>query len=289
MKKNDIERKFDEIVAFSEIEKFLDTPVKRYSSGMYVRLAFAVAAHMEPEILLVDEVLAVGDAEFQKKCLGKMSNVAGEGRTVLFVSHNMGAIQMLCPNSLLIRNGELVSSGPSAKIVSEYLNIFSSHDNEQFNPENPARSGNKSIILTGGRIIDYTGSSTTSVVAGQPIVFEFDYQNKCGAKNTGISLTIFDSFGIAITNVDTSFTLGEIRNLGKKGHFRCVINRNPFPLGDYRVAIAIQNSEAIADHIPNALSFTVDSSVFFPTSRTPDKKYCAAMVDHHWEHSRFDE
>jgi len=116
----EIRRKFDEIVAFAEIERFLDTPVKRYSSGMYVRLAFAVAAHLEPEILIVDEVLAVGDAEFQKKCLGKMSEVAGHGRTVLFVSHNMAAVENLCPSSMLLDAGRLVARGPTSEVIAAY-------------------------------------------------------------------------------------------------------------------------------------------------------------------------
>jgi lipopolysaccharide transport system ATP-binding protein len=121
MKKAEIDRRFDEIVAFAEIEKFLDTPVKHYSSGMYMRLAFAVAAHLEPEILLVDEVLAVGDAAFQKKCLGKMGDVAKEGRTVLFVSHNMGAIASLCDRSLFLREGFLIKEGPAEEVISAYL------------------------------------------------------------------------------------------------------------------------------------------------------------------------
>lgn len=120
MRRAEIDRKFDEIVAFAEIEKFLDTPVKRYSSGMYVRLAFAVAAHLEPEILLVDEVLAVGDFEFQKKCLGKMGEVANIGRTVLFVSHNMNAIQRLCSKSLMLDQGKIVSFGKTEDVVSNY-------------------------------------------------------------------------------------------------------------------------------------------------------------------------
>ncbi len=121
MKRKEIIRKFDEIVDFAEIEKFLDTPVKHYSSGMYMRLAFAVAAHLEPEILLVDEVLAVGDAEFQKKCLGKMGDVASEGRTVLFVSHNMDAIQNLCSSSILIQQGFLTDKSTSKEIITKYL------------------------------------------------------------------------------------------------------------------------------------------------------------------------
>lgn len=121
MRKKEIDAKLDEIIAFSGVERYIGTPVKRYSSGMYVRLAFAVAAHLEPEILIVDEVLAVGDAEFQKKCLGKMKDVSGEGRTVLFVSHNMAAVKSLCRNALLLRNGELVMQDTSSRVVTEYL------------------------------------------------------------------------------------------------------------------------------------------------------------------------
>ncbi len=123
MTRAEIKRKFDEIVAFAEVEKFLDTPVKRYSSGMYVRLAFAVAAHLEPEILVVDEVLAVGDAAFQKKCLGKMGDVAKEGRTVLFVSHNMEAVASLCRKSLLINEGRIEQTGEVEAVISKYLGM----------------------------------------------------------------------------------------------------------------------------------------------------------------------
>lgn len=131
MSKQEVTHKFDEIVDFAEVEKFIDTPVKRYSSGMYVRLAFAVAAHLEPEILVVDEVLAVGDAEFQKKCLGKMGDVAKEGRTVLFVSHNMAAITMLCNLCLLIHNGQVNKYGNTSTIVSAYTNLNMSSDDIQ--------------------------------------------------------------------------------------------------------------------------------------------------------------
>jgi lipopolysaccharide transport system ATP-binding protein len=122
MKKKEIDRKFDEIVDFSGVEKFIDTPVKRYSSGMRVRLAFAVAAQLEPEIVLIDEVLAVGDAEFQKKCLNKMHDIGHQGRTVLFVSHNMQAVTRLCPRTILLKGGEILADGPSHQIVSFYMN-----------------------------------------------------------------------------------------------------------------------------------------------------------------------
>lgn len=128
MTKSEIRSKFDEIIEFAEVAKFIDTPVKRYSSGMYVRLAFAVAAHLEPEILIVDEVLAVGDAEFQRKCLGKMGDVASQGRTVLFVSHNMAAVQTLCHRAILLREGRLAGQGEPAEMITEYLRAFTVKD-----------------------------------------------------------------------------------------------------------------------------------------------------------------
>ena len=139
MRRAEIERKFDEIVVFSGVEKFIDTPVKHYSSGMYLRLAFAVAAHLEPEILLVDEVLAVGDAQFQKKCLGKMADVAQAGRTVLFVSHNMGAIHHLCPRSILLEQGRIAMVGATAEVIRHYLSKRGSNRAEYMQPSNPKK------------------------------------------------------------------------------------------------------------------------------------------------------
>jgi len=170
MKKAEVERKFDEIVAFSEIEKFLDTPVKRYSSGMYVRLAFAVAAHLEPEILIVDEVLAVGDAAFQKKCLGKMSNVTGEGRTVLFVSHNMSAIRELCPRSLWIDNGSIAESGSSSSIVDSYLQ---SGRSQVSGPECTfSEDPEKDFQLLSARILNDEGALTQWFSCDKPIIID---------------------------------------------------------------------------------------------------------------------
>ncbi len=140
MARREIDRKFDEIVAFSEIEKFLDTPVKRYSSGMYIRLAFAVAAHLEPEILVVDEVLAVGDIEFQKKCLGKMNDVSKSGRTVLFVSHNMAAIQRLCERSIWLEQGGVMKMGDTSSVLQAYLNKLGSESDDGYIGDLP-RSG----------------------------------------------------------------------------------------------------------------------------------------------------
>ncbi|MGC2514705.1 MAG: ABC transporter ATP-binding protein, partial [Terriglobales bacterium] len=157
MTKREITRKFDEIVAFAEVEKFIDTPVKHYSSGMYVRLAFSVAAHLEPEILLVDEVLAVGDAAFQKKCLGKMGQVSHEGRTILFVSHNMAAIRALCTRAVLVGNGSVIASGTVAEVVDEYLMGTVQHTHFREWPDPADAPGNENVRMSYIRIVSPQG------------------------------------------------------------------------------------------------------------------------------------
>jgi homopolymeric O-antigen transport system ATP-binding protein len=178
MRKREIDSKFDEIVAFSEVEQFLDTPVKRYSSGMYVRLAFAVAAHLEPEILVVDEVLAVGDIAFQRKCLGKMSDVASQGRTVLFVSHNMPAVKSLCRRAMLLQEGHLVLDGEMNSVVNKYLTA----DTDEMAragivPDDAPRlysTGEAKLRLT--RLTDLDGNVTSQLYLGQPACVEMTFE-----------------------------------------------------------------------------------------------------------------
>lgn len=175
MKKTEIDRKFDEIIAFAEIEKFVDTPVKRYSSGMYMRLAFAVAAHLEPEILIVDEVLAVGDVAFQKKCLGKMGSVAKDGRTVLFVSHNLPAVVRLCDRAILLDAGKLVLDGPTQKIVSNYLSSgLTSNATKEWTNEN-ARPGGEVARLCAVRVRNKDGHVTDMFDINEPVIVEMEY------------------------------------------------------------------------------------------------------------------
>jgi len=176
MGRHEIRKKFDEIVSFAEIEKFLDTPVKRYSSGMYVRLAFAVAAHLEPEILIVDEVLAVGDAAFQKKCLGKMKDVGREGRTVLFVSHNMQAIRQLCDRAVLLRSGALLLDGEGAAVVEGYLSEVSDHD-EAHSLEEIIRClpADPAFRLEGLNLTQNGRTASQHVESGKPLELEICY------------------------------------------------------------------------------------------------------------------
>jgi len=179
MKKKEIELRFDDIVKFAEIEKFIDTPVKRYSSGMYVRLAFAVAAHMDTEILLVDEVLAVGDAGFQKKCLGKMGEVAKGGKTVLFVSHSMPAIESLCPRIIWIDNGKIAQDGNSKQIIAEYVNFTNTNYQKRRVGEYQnlgARRGTGEIQFTNFRLLKNDGTRTNTYSVGESIWMEADFE-----------------------------------------------------------------------------------------------------------------
>ncbi|MGA9450166.1 MAG: ABC transporter ATP-binding protein, partial [Verrucomicrobiia bacterium] len=169
MHRAEIKQKFDEIVAFSEVEQFLDTPVKRYSSGMYVRLAFAVAAHLEPEILIVDEVLAVGDAAFQKKCLGKMKAVAGEGRTILFVSHNLEAVRSLCQRGIWLKEGRLHEEGMAGEIVEAYFNSFS--NKSSFATSNSAYG----LVIQNVTLKNNRGEETGEFHPGEDLIVEISY------------------------------------------------------------------------------------------------------------------
>ncbi|HEX7185057.1 MAG TPA: ABC transporter ATP-binding protein [Thermoanaerobaculia bacterium] len=206
MRRTEIARKFDEIVAFAEVERFLDTPVKRYSSGMYLRLAFAVAAHLEPEILMVDEVLAVGDARFQRKCLGKMREVSSrEGRTVLFVSHNLGAVQRLCSRCLLLEDGALVAQGPTGEIVARYLG-----------GRGPAALPGQWIDLSG---VERSGTGEARVEAVRyrggdpaaafqpspegPLEIELSVAADAPREAGNLAVTFYDAAGTKLVNADT--------------------------------------------------------------------------------------
>jgi len=217
MRKREITSKFDEIVDFAEIEKFLDTPVKRYSSGMYVRLAFAVAAHLEPEILLVDEVLAVGDASFQKKCIGKMSNVAKGGRTVLFVSHNMSAVRRLCERALYLYSGELKLDGPIETVINEYLyekdgvNEFSSRKNFG----NGRVLGNGDIKIKKIELISENGSNQSSFSINEAFEIRIKYEIFRTQSNFHYYARIYTEDGtLAFCSAD--WDEGEVINSEKK-------------------------------------------------------------------------
>jgi lipopolysaccharide transport system ATP-binding protein len=195
MSRREIARKFDEIVAFAEMDRFIDTPVKRYSSGMYVRLAFAVAAHLEPEILVVDEVLAVGDAEFQSKCLGKLEQVGSEGRTVLFVSHNLPMILRLCNRALLLTQGRLVADGTSHEVGAQYLYSDSGSPAERHWASDQAGVGDAVAQLRMARILNSEGLVSDTIDIRQPVTIEVDYDVKQTRPRVAVNLQCHNDEG----------------------------------------------------------------------------------------------
>jgi lipopolysaccharide transport system ATP-binding protein len=198
MMRAEINRKFDEIVAFSEIDQFLDTPVKRYSSGMYVRLAFAVAAHLEPEILIVDEVLAVGDSAFQKKCLGKLNNVAKAGRTVLFVSHNMTAVEALCNRAVWLEKGSIKAEGPAKKIASQYLHRSSMTTVSRSWPDVAAAPGNESFRLRHAAVRPADRLAPEVISVRTPFDIEFSYWNVKAGASVNINIQVYNEHRILV-------------------------------------------------------------------------------------------
>ena len=206
MTRREIQRKFDEIVAFAEVEKFLDTPVKRYSSGMYVRLAFAVAAHLEPEILIVDEVLAVGDAQFQKKCLGKMGEVGQAGRTVLFVSHNLDAINTLCESAILLKNGKLEFSGSVDKVIRHYMEDIEKQSIQSGGTwiKTEQTPGLKKVTLS------QFGSVTDELVCGENFVIEVEIEISLDCNKLELGFGFIDENGRDILRVNNKHLNCEI-------------------------------------------------------------------------------
>ena len=237
MSKGEIRSKFDEIVAFSEIERFLDTPVKRYSSGMYVRLAFSVAAHLDPEILIVDEVLAVGDAGFQKKCLGKMEGVRSSGRTVLFVSHNMTAIKDLCKRVVWLDSGGVVQDGPTSEIVSKYLQDNANMVLKRVWEEPPTAPVNEKIRLCSARLSAQGESSAITV--NTPLDFTFGCWNYVAGAELDFSVQLYNMEGLCI------FDSSSDSKIYPEGFFKgvCHVPGDFLNDGVYRVVLMISKDK----------------------------------------------
>lgn len=280
MRKHEIERKFDEIVDFSGVERYIDTPVKRYSSGMYVRLAFAVAAHLEPEILIIDEVLAVGDMEFQKKCLGKMKDVStNEGRTVLFVSHNMSAIQNLCSTAIYLKNGELQSYGDSERILNQYLTA-----NKSFAPDLEKIVAPVRIIR-----IDYMsiGQRNTNVFATQEAFqMRFSVQNTTNESfAVDILFSIYNQKQELVSQVSTLYNGQTIHLKPNQIAERTVKLNNPFMPGSYSINLALVEGtlhhHKVLYKIENLDAFEIEGGNPYNNGILP--QYGSILMDTHWE------
>jgi lipopolysaccharide transport system ATP-binding protein len=253
MRKHEIKRKFDEIVAFSGVERYIDTPVKRYSSGMYVRLAFAVAAHLESEILIVDEVLAVGDAEFQKKCLGKMNDVSkGEGRTVLFVSHNMAAVKSLCNSGMVLKNGSLYFQGTAENAVSNYL----AGESDSLNHKKFCNDFDFQQLKLNEISINPKGLTSDEILNEyHELEFHTNLEIKSQPERLHLTYVLKDSNGEALFTFSTAGT-AQLRN--GINELICSFPKGFLNIGNYYLDLyLIEDSKKAVLHEPDVLAFTI--------------------------------
>ena len=286
MTRAEIDRKFDEIVAFSGVERFIDTPVKRYSSGMYVRLAFSVAAHLEPEILLVDEVLAVGDASFRNKSLGKMGKVAREGRTVLFVSHNLAAVSRLCAQALLLDHGSVVTIDEASSAIQQYVGRFSSDSLISDLTGMKRRDGSGPIRFTsfhcetaGGKVVDH-------LVAGKKTRLILGYEAAQGVepRNVAVSVIVYTAGGVRLTNLLNEQQCGSPFELVPTcGQFVCELPRLQFRAGRYTVDLWCRVDHQVSDWIQDAAVFDVTDGDFYRSGRISTYHTGCLFIDHSWE------
>jgi lipopolysaccharide transport system ATP-binding protein len=279
MKKAEIDRKFDEIVDFAEIDKFIDTPVKHYSSGMYVRLAFSVAAHLEPEILLVDEVLAVGDITFQRKSLGKMDDVAHAGRTVMFVSHNLGLMQAFCTRGVFLEDGLVASDGPISDVVDDYLKSI--EKNEAVNlEERMDRRGEGKVKLVGVEVSNCRGGGSSILKTGEAVRFAFHVNDHVPGLNMNFS--IYNQIGQPVMQFRT-------KDHGPKDSFHatdrftfvCDIDQLLILPGRYRIDVGITGDNRLQDYVKAAAFLDVVEG-FIDGRLEPEKEKFSVTLPHVW-------
>jgi len=285
MTRLEIKQKFDEIVAFAEVEKYLDTPVKRYSSGMYVRLAFAVAAHLEPEILVVDEVLAVGDAQFQKKCLGKMGDVAREGRTVLFVSHNMAAIQNLCRRAILLSSGVIEADATAQQTIDIYLGSIQNSIALDLSARTD-RQGRGEILIKKIELLGEGYQPINNAISGQDVIVRLYYtaNKKEVFHNCRISVSIHIN-GIAHLLLSSELVTNDELVIAGEGFVDCMIPELPLSKGEYYLNSFIEANKTIQDWVERAAVLSVIDGDFYGTGRNypPGWEGLTVLVKHHWK------
>lgn len=282
MTRAEVTRKFDEIVDFSGVEQFIDTPVKRYSSGMYIRLAFSVAAHLNPDILVVDEVLAVGDLEFQKKCLGKMGDVVGQGRTVLFVSHNMAAIQSLCQRGILLQKGRMIFSGSQTDAIRKY--VESVNKPEAFLSDFSSRPGSGQVRIVSAYIKDSAGHPINAVQSGQDVYiclrFKTNSNYMGGLTKTGI--IVYDQQGVPIFAHASIIQGIEFKQIPQEGTFVCHIPRLPLPASTYFIECSVKVDNEYSDRVEKVLNLDVIHGDFYKTGFFPQGSQAVCLVDGEW-------
>ena len=271
MTKKEITSKLSEIIEFSGCERYIDTPTKRYSSGMTVRLAFAVAAFLEPEILVIDEVLAVGDAEFQKKAIGKMQDISRQGgRTVLFVSHNMAAVKSLCTRGIVLENGRVVMINNIDNCIDYYLNMSTDiyNQTEYYNDANFIQS----IKLL-------SDNNSTTLQSGSSLIFEFEIDNSKHG-NLNLHVGIYSRDEEKIINLSSEYS--QNKSLFNKKLHRCIIEKNPLVEGEYYINILLFSNDTKLEHLSKCLKFTVLNGDFYKTGNLLEKIPSKFLVDYEW-------
>jgi len=280
LKKKEIERRFDEIVAFAEVDQFLDTPVKRYSSGMTVRIAFAVAAHLEPEILLVDEVLAVGDLAFQKKCLGKMTGIANEGRTVLFVSHNMAVIQSLCQRGILMQDGHVARDAPIDQAVAAYLKTLEQVVSENL-LERTDREGHHDMKFAALSITSHREDGQLRALAtGQPARFDFTVTE--AHPRLSCAFTLFNNLGHPIATFNSAIASTDDGWASSADRYSCELDELPLTPGRYRIDIELRDDAHLQDSIEGAAFFDVEPGALAGRPVSLDERRGDILIRHKW-------
>jgi lipopolysaccharide transport system ATP-binding protein len=282
MRKREIDRKFDEIVAFAEVEPFLDTPVKHYSSGMYMRLAFAVAAHLDPEILLVDEVLAVGDFEFQRKCLGKIDEVSKEGRTVLFVSHNLAAVANLCRRGMVLHRGEMERIGTPSEAIAAYLGAVQKKFGSLRGRTDRQGSGKVRVVEVEFR--DIRGNAIDRVLSGQSFDIYLHFEAEVGcSRSDAIASVHFKTWSeVPVFLLHNRLTRDHFGPLPVSGAFVCRINRLPLPSSTYRITISVIMNGEYLDRITDAAELMVVEGDYFGSGEVPSPEHGLCLVDGAW-------
>lgn len=283
MPKSEIVRKFDEIIAFSGVEKFLDTPIKRYSSGMKVRLAFSVAAHLEPQILIIDEVLAVGDHEFQQRCLGKMQDVAASGRTVLFVSHNMAAVRRLCNKAIRLERGQLIDSGPASQQVDAYTREVTQRAKSGDLTTRQDRTGNGKVRVTNVDLLtDNNEVPISTIGVGQPLHIRIDYEAQADYLSPVVHVAINNDLGIPVTYLCSKFTSELPGRLPAGGRIHCRLPEIALAVGEYTIDVCLQSGESTCDHVLAAADLVITEDSFYPTGLVPPAAYGAVLTHQSW-------
>jgi lipopolysaccharide transport system ATP-binding protein len=283
MKRTDIQRRFDEIVEFAEIGPFIDTPVKRYSSGMQLRLAFSVAAHLEPEILIVDEVLSVGDLTFQAKCLGRMETAKREGRTVVFISHNLQAVRTLCDRAMLLSHGHVEAMGPVRDVVDAYVESVDEEAQVSLR-ERTTRDGNGKLRFT-DITLEEDGHPIDSPTTGQDFDIVLSYETTTGGPLHGVNFgihVISSGQGVPMITLDSETVAGRYPEIPPAGQIRCRVARCPLPAGQYLISIWSSLHGDILDGIHRATDMTVAGGDFFGTGRELRADHRTVLVEHAW-------